>query len=572
MKKWMKKIFIGTASLIVIFTIVFAVLIYFKFFSSLEKDRTALQPLLFYNGNIITVEPSSPEVEAVFVEGDTIIFAGRYEDAKKFISNDTKLIDLKGKTLIPGFNDNHTHSLAAGTFYSELMLWNKSCDEISDMIKDEAKGKKPGEEIYGNLWDYTSCRNPHKAILDKAAPDNPVFLTQFSGHAAWVNSYKLKQMGLDKNTPDPAGGEIVRDPKGEPTGVLRDTAMGSSQDEKFIKLLFNSEKHKKVMDRILNLYREAGICSVQDNTWEPFTVRFLQEYSAKGDLTCRFDTWAQGGTYLFDIFNTLTSFDENDEWVRNGPVKYFADGAFSTRTAWMNEPFNNEPDNYGKPRHTTKELEEIVMKSAENRQRIIFHAIGDRAVHELLNAIEKAQVKYPWTKDLRFRFEHVQMIESRDIPRMKALGIVACIQPFSMSLPEKDIDILGLKRAEKAYPFYDIFKAGIPVSFGSDVPAEVDFNPLLGIYYAITGKSKNGKEGPLNRNKKFSAYEALYCYTMGSAYAQFMENRKGSITPGKLADLVILSDDLTSVKRESVKDIKVIMTIVGGKIVYEKGL
>lgn len=531
-----------------------------------ENDNTSI---LLFNGNIITVDSTTSKPEAVFIKGTRIYFTGTLQDARKLTDTSTITINLKGRTLIPGFNDNHTHTLAAGSFYSEAILWNKTCEEIAVIISQEAKTKKPGELISGNSWDYTTCPKPHKSLLDKAAPNNPVFLTQYSGHAAWVNSRMLEEMGIDKNTPDPKGGQIVRDEKGEPTGILRDTAMGTSEYGKFIKQILSPSLHKKLITKALTLYKEAGITSVQDNTWEPFTVRLLKKYRNSQELSTRFTCWPMGNSPLYYAFTWFASFDKNDYWVRKGLVKYFADGAFSTRTAWLSQEYADEPGNFGSPRYTTQELETIVMEAAKEKQQITFHAIGDRAVTEVLNAVEKAQAVYPWTNTLRFRIEHIQIINPNDIQRMKNLGIVACVQPFTLCNPKKDEMLLGKARAKKAYMFYSIYKAGIPVAFGSDIPAEVDYQPLLGIYYAVTRKSKDGTMGPLNKDECFSPYEALYCYTMGSAYAEFMENEKGSITKGKLADFVVLSDNLLTVPVHTIKDIKVLMTITGGRIVYK---
>lgn len=551
-------------SLIVILVITVIVL-----FTGGYKEKESNITILLYNGTIITVDTATPNPEAVVIKGSRIYFTGSLQEALKLTDANTIKINLKGRTLIPGFNDNHTHTLAAGSFYSEAILWNKTCEEIASIIAEEAKTKQPGELISGNSWDYTTCPKPHKSILDKAAPNNPVFLTQYSGHAAWVNSRMLEEMGIDKNTPDPKGGQIVRDANGEPTGILRDTAMGTSEYSKFISQILSPRIHKKLIQKALTLYREAGITSVQDNTWEPFTVRLLKKYRDSQELSTRFTCWPMGNSPLYYAFSWFTSFDKIDYWVKKGLVKYYADGAFSTRTAWLSQEYADEPGNFGSPRYTTQELEKIVMEAAKAKQQITFHAIGDRAVTEVLNAVEKAQAVYPWTNTLRFRLEHIQIINPADIGRMKKLGIVACVQPFTLCNPKKDETLLGKARAKQAYMFYSIYKAGVPMAFGSDIPAEVDYQPLLGIYYAVTRKSKDGTMGPLNKDECFTPYEALYCYTMGSAYAEFMENEKGSITKGKLADMVVLSDNLLKVPANTIKDIKVLMTVTGGRIVYK---
>lgn len=212
-----------------------------------EKESDAI--LLLYNGNIITVDNSITKPEAIVVKGSRILFLGKLQEALIKAGDTAIKINLKGKTLIPGFNDNHTHTLAAGSFYSEIILWNKTCEDIALIINEEAKNKKPGELITGNSWDYPTCPKPHKSILDKAAPDNPVFLTQYSGHAAWVNSKMLDEMGISKDTPDPKGGQIIRDENGEPNGILRDTAMGTSEYGKFIKQILSPDTHKKLINK-----------------------------------------------------------------------------------------------------------------------------------------------------------------------------------------------------------------------------------------------------------------------------------------------------------------------------------
>lgn len=566
----LRRILIVLAALAAVLFIAAGGYLYFRFLSPLDENRTAVTPLLFFNGTIITMDEKNPRAEAVLVNGETITHVGSLADAEALSPKGTRKIDLRGKTLIPGFNDNHTHSMAAGSFYSELMLWGKSCKEIAREVKKEADTRSPGKTIYGNLWDYTACPAPHRKILDEAAPNNPVFLIQYSAHAAWANSAQLAKMKIDRNTPDPMGGSIGRDSSGEPNGILNDTAMGSVVDDKYISILLDEGMHRKFLNKILGLYAAAGITSVQDNTWEIFTARMLGRYLADGNLTARFTCGSQYGGYLEFLFNMLTSFTPGSLWIREGIIKVFADGAFSTRTAWLFEPYAGDPSNTGRPRYEPAELERIVMDAAKRKKRLQIHAIGDRAVHEALNAIEKAQGLYPWTKDLRMRLEHVQLIKAEDVVRMKNLGVLAAVQPFALAYPEKDRALLGEKRAAAAYPYLTLLKAGVPVSFGSDTPAEVEFQPLLGIHYAVNRTNKTGSVGPLNPSERFTPEQALYAYTMGSAYAEFMEDRKGSITKGRLADLVVLSANPLAVQHGKIKEIEVLCTIVGGKVVYER--
>jgi len=296
------------------------------------------------------------------------------------------------------------------------------------------------------------------------------------------------------------------------------------------------------MERALVLFREEGITSVQDNTWMPMTGWTLHKLRKEGRLTCRFTQWPYGDPGFARLLMKLVPCD--GKWLRPGPVKFFADGAFSTRTAWLlDEAYADEKGNFGSPIYKREKMESIVMEAAK---------------------------RYPHVPELRFRLEHVQLASPEDIKKMKKLGMVACVQPFALYNPKKDITLLGKERARRAYPYRSLYDAGVPVAFGSDIPAEVDFEPLLGIYYAVTRKSKDGADGPLNLTERFTPLEALYCYTMGSAYAEFMEKEKGSLTAGKLADMAVLSDDLTRVPPEKIKDIKVLLTVAGGAIVYER--
>ncbi len=524
--------------------------------------------LAITNANIITMNPAMPRAECVAALSEDIIYVGDKAGLPGHIDSGTKVIDLEGMTLIPGFNDDHTHTVGAGIFYMKPILYGMSCAEIVEVVKKEVAKAGAGETIQASSWDFTTCPNPHKDMLDAVSPENPVMLSQYGGHAAWVNSLQLEKMKITKDTPDPFGGQIDKDPlTGEPTGILRETAMESAGMMSMAKDFISMDKHRQVLEKSLELYRKAGITSVQDNTWVPITVWILNNLRKEGRLTCRFVCWPYGQVPLLRPLMSLASYDET--WVRKGQWKYFADGAFSAHTAWMTVPYAGEPENYGLPRYTIEEIQKIVLEGTKQRQQITFHAIGDRAVHEVVNAVELAQEKYPWTRDLRHRVEHVQMILPEDIPRMARLGMVASVQPFAAYNPQKDLDILGRERAWQAYPYKAILEGGVPLAFGSDVPAEVDYKPLLGIYYAVTRKNKEGTMGPINPYSRMSVEKALYCYTMGSAYAEFMEDKKGSIERGKLADFTALAENLYEVEPEHIKDIKVIMTVVGGRVVYQ---
>ena len=330
-------------------------------------EETHPPDVLFHNGEIVTVDEENPAAEAVWISRGRIRFVGSNDEAISLAPTDVERIDLKGRTLVPGFNDNLAHSFGAGRFFQQPLLWGKTCREIEEIIAEQAMKTKPGETIMGSSWDYPTCPEPHKDMLDRAAPQNPVFLVQYSGHAAWVNSRMLEEMEIDRNSPDPKGGQIVRDTNGEPTGILRDTAMESAGASAGISDVLLPGLHKKNLDKALEVYRKSGITTVQDNTWMPMTVWYLAGYKKEGKLPARFSIWLIGDSALTRFLMKLAIYDKS--WLHKGPSKLFADGAFSTRTAWLSSgSYADEPGNSGSPRHTQEE-----MIQSEGYQKIEHH-------------------------------------------------------------------------------------------------------------------------------------------------------------------------------------------------------
>jgi predicted amidohydrolase YtcJ len=527
--------------------------------------RGQIEPrLAVVNARIITLNEKIPQAEAMVVENERIVYVGANDQAQKICGANCWILNLNGLVVVPGFNDNHVHTTEGGMLYLQPNLAGKSCEEIVKIVAAEVRKTAPGEYVLGHSWDYGTCPNPSRWALDKVSPKNPVLLSQYSGHGVWVNSVLLGQLEIDKETRDPPGGKIEHDDKGEPTGILKDTAAEPATSKGLMSI--SSEQRLKATSKALELYRRAGITSVQDNTWDPRNIWALNDLRKQGKLTCRFSCWSiQERWYGNAVIRAATY---TPDWVVAGPLKMFVDGAFSTKTGWMTKPYADDPNNYGSPRHTQQELDRAILYSARNNHQMAIHALGDRAVQSALDAIEKAEILVPDAKALRFRLEHVQMVRPEDIPRFSKLGVLAAVQPFAVCDPEKDIRILGKDRAREAYPYRSLMKAGAPISFGSDFPAEMDYQPLLGIYYAVTRKNKAGTMGPLNPDQAFTVKEALQAYTMGSAYAEFAEKDKGTLQVGKLADFVVLSKSPFEVKPEKIKDIEVRYTFVGGKQVY----
>jgi predicted amidohydrolase YtcJ len=517
-----------------------------------------MDELLLHNGTVHTIDTNLPAPEAVYVRDGRICFVGSAAGALGRAGPSVKKIDLRGRTLIPGFNDNHIHLIAMADYMSRPNLKGMDAGQIVKFLKEVYRDAEPGQTLYALGWDYPSCPRPHRSILDKAFPDNPVVLIQFSGHGIWVNSRVLRKYRIGPGIPDPAGGEILRDEEGIPTGILRDNAAIPIHRARFRKMHMGEAVQGQLLSRALAELRRVGISSVQDNTWFPVTVGVLNRFRKEGLLTARVSCWFYGTNPTAAALMRLKRFD--DSWVVRGLWKYILDGTFSTRSAWLLEPYAGESDNFGIAAGVKEKIGRYAGGSVRWGRQAAFHAIGDRTIRELINAVQRLARRRGGVEDLRLRIEHAQLIDPEDIPRLKELGILVSAQPSALSSPEKDADLLGQRRARRAYPYRSLLEAGVSLSFGSDMPGEATFDPLIGIHHAVN------RPGP----ERIDVGEALRCYTLGSAYAEFQETRKGSITPGKLADLAVLSEDPLSVDRKKIKDIRVDMTIVAGKIVYEK--
>ena len=512
---------------------------------------------LLYNARVLRVSSDLP-AGAVAFRGDRISFVGSSaEGLSRDIPPENK-IDLGGRTLIPGFNDNHLHLHSMADFFSRPKLKGMSCGEIVEYLKDFYPDLNPGETIIGMGWDYPYCPDPHKELLDRAFPDNPVVLFQFSGHGAWVNSRVLKKLGIDSSSRNPAGGEIIRDGSGEATGLLTDSAVNVLHEARLKEIHSRRELRRGHFFTAQELLIAEGITSVQDNTWYPASAREFLALTPGEELKLRISCWRFGMRPLRSLGMKLVRF--SGDWVHPGPVKYFLDGTFSTRSAWLNEPYPGEPENYGSTALEAEGIERVVRRRAREGVQAAFHAIGDRTVHELAAAVSRVSKRHPRLGELRYRAEHAQLIDPADVELLRETGMVIAAQPHAMGSPDKDVAILGEKRARRSYPYRTLLDAGVPLSFGSDTPAEASYAPLYGMHMAVNRDSPEA----------ITPLEALRAYTLGSAYAEFRETEKGSIEVGKRADFAILSEDPTAVAPAAIRDIVVEKTITGGRTVYRR--
>ncbi len=531
-----------------------------------------MQHKRFYNGNFITLGAAGSFAGELHTEGEWVrellpntrggpkraatAAAGRTGLGTAARDGASEEVDLGGAFVVPGFNDNHLHALVMGDHAAYPHLGGLGEREIIERLHAHFGALRPGETVIGFGWDYPDWPEPHRSRLDAEFPDNPVALFQFSGHGACVNTAMLKQLGFDRRRGDPPGGRIMRERGGSPTGVLTDAAVEPLHYRRFAELNRRPRLATERLRFALGVFAMHGITSVQDNTWNPLSVWWLNRLFRAGELSCRFSCWPSGMRRFGPAAMRFARYRPGR--IERGPVKYFLDGAFSTRTAWLLEPYEGEPQNYGTPVLHGSALKQVLLRCARMRRRAAFHAIGDRAVKEFLNVLETVADRHPVLTGLRLRLEHAQLIDPADIPRLRELGVLIAAQPHALSSPEKDRALIGAERAERAYPYRSLLDAGVPLSFGSDAPAEGSIDPFRAIRYTTC---RGGAQ-------RITVEEALRCYTQGGAYAEGAEHSKGTLDPGMRADFVVLSHNPLQLPPAELEQIRVLGTYLGGREVF----
>ncbi|MCU7525791.1 MAG: amidohydrolase [Ignavibacteria bacterium] len=534
------------------------------------SDIAQQQQKAFINGKVYTVNEKQPYAEAVITRNNRIFFAGSTEEAKHFITPETEVIDLKGKLMLPGFIDNHVHFISGGFYKLGVDLRHaKSTDEFKTMLKDYVS-TNGGRWVTGGDWDHEAWEKndlPVKEWIDSFTPNTPVLVSRFDGHMALANSYALKLAGITKDTPSPEGGLIVKDKAtGEPTGILKDNAMS---------LVFavipepGEEEYDRALKAALNEAKKNGFTSVQDITYSN-DLKTYQKFEKEGSLTCRIYTRLP----IADCDNLIGSgirYNFGSEKLKIGSLKAFADGSLGSSTALFFEPYAQDTSTTGLAMDyvTDGRLKSWALKSDKAGLQLSIHAIGDKANSLILDIFEEVVKANPkW--DRRFRIEHAQHVRPEDVKRFKEMNVIASVQPYHLiddgCWAEKRI---GKERLRNTYPFRSFIDNGVKVCFGSDWSV-APLDPIMGIYAAVTRSTLDGKhpEGWIPE-EKISVEEAIKCYTINNAYASFEEDIKGSIEAGKLADLVVLSEDILSVDPAKIKDVKVDMTIFDGDIIYK---
>jgi len=544
--------------------------------------------LILRNGRIVTLEASKPTAQALAVRGDRIAAVGTNAEIAKLAGPNTKIVDLGGRLAIPGFIEGHGHFTGVGEFRMNLNLreaqtWN----DIVAQVGRAAQQAKPGDWIVGRGWHqskWTSVPQPSvdgfpvHADLSKVSPNNPVILRHASGHAGFVNEAAMKAAGITKTTVDPSGGHIMKDTAGNPTGLLQERAQGlvskaygdwrakRPESEKL-------EEARSIVQLATDECLAKGITSFQDAGSSFETVDLLKELAAKDQLRVRL--WVMLRASLPELEQKLPSYriigaGNNTLTVR--AIKRAIDGALGPRGAWLLEPYSDLPA--GAPNPTglatddPAELSKIANLAIKGGFQFCIHAIGDRANRETLDIFEKAFRANPASKDLRWRVEHAQHISAADIPRFGKLGVIAAMQGIHCTSDAPYVLArLGAKRAEEgAYVWQKLMKSGAVVANGTDAPVE-DVSPLASFYATVTRKLKDGST--FFPDQRMTRMEALRSYTIRNAFAAFEEDLKGSLKPGKLADVTVLSRDIMTIPEDDILLTDVIYTIVGGKVQYQ---
>ena len=545
--------------------------IFFQLFLFMNMVNQEYADLVLINGKIHTMEDKNPFVEAIAIKNGIIIKIGSNEVIKKYIGEKTKVVDCKNKLILPGFIDNHTHFVYGGFQIQGINLRvAKSRNEFVNIIKDFAE-KNNGQWITGGDWDHEAwedSRLPNKEMIDFCTKETPVFVTRFDGHMGLANSYALKLAKIDKDTKDPEGGTIVRDPiTKEPTGILKDEAMN---------LVFsvipppNKEQRKQAILTALKHASELGVTSIQDVS-SIEDVELYRELEKENLLTLRIYSRIPIESYKYLIKNNIKITDKTEGLIKLGALKAFADGSIGSSTAWFFDRYEEDISNYGLAMEilTSGKLEQYSLIADQHKLQLSIHAIGDRAISEVLDIFEKIVKNNPeW--DRRFRIEHAQHLNPKDFVRFKKLNVIASCQPYHCIDDGQWVSKrIGLERCKYTYAFKSFLDNSIILTFGSDWTV-APLNPLEGIYAAVTRSTLDDKNPDgWFPEQKISVEEAVKCYTINNAYASFEENLKGSIKEGKLADIIILSDDIFEISPFKIKDVKVIMTIFNGKIIYE---
>ncbi len=547
------------------------------------EESKPVPDVIFLHANVYTGVPANTPFasilreEAIAVRGGAIVAIGKNIEIERMKGPQTQVIDLGGHFVMPGFNDAHLHLADAGLQKLGVDLGGaKTLDELRERLRAKVQEAKPGDWILGGGWDETLW--PVKALpsrwdLDEVSAGHPVFLDRVDGHLAVANTRALQLANITLATKDPQGGQIDRNENGEPTGILRDTA----QHAVYVVLPAPThERRRRGLEVALADLAEHGVTSAQDYSpeWENFKI--YEELEKEGRLTARISEWLPFDNPVADLVKKRSAHPQSDLMLHTGMLKGFMDGSLGGHTAALFEPYADDPKNSGLPRYDAEKLNAMTKERVLAGFQIGFHAIGDRGVQMALDAFAEAEkaAREASVKaanggdDYRLRVEHAQCTPPKEVAEFKQLGVIASMQPSHVLSDMRWAEArVGPKRAANCYAWAAMLNKGVPLAFGTDYNVE-PVSPFRGLYAAVTRKSENGKQ-EFFPEQRITMDQAIAAYTTGSAFAEFEEKEKGKLTPGMLADFVVLDRDVTAVLPEKVLGTKVLRTVVGGKTVYE---
>jgi predicted amidohydrolase YtcJ len=525
------------------------------------------------HGKIWTEDPKKPEAEAVAIFGNRVVRVGTSDEILKLAGPATKVIELSGRRVVPGFNDSHVHLIGGGSGLASVQLRDtRSQAEFRQRIANFAETQPHGAWILNGDWDHerwTPAQIPTHQLIDDATPQNPVFVERLDGHMALANALAMKLAGVSKDTQDVPGGVIVRDAAGNPTGIFKDAAQGLI--EKAIPPP-NDRDLRAAVAAAEKYAAENGVTSVQDMSAAPEILRVYERLFHEGKLRLRIS-----GHQPLPTWNRLAApgilATFGNDVLHIGGLKGFADGSLGSTTAWFFKPYLDAPNTSGIPSDELSKPDEMYahIRDADRAGlQIAIHAIGDRANNTILNFYERVE-KENGPRDRRFRIEHAQHLLPSDIPRFASLHVIASMQPYhAIDDGRWAFKRIDPERIKTAYAFRTLLDTGATLAFGSDWPV-APMIPLQGIYAAVTRRTLDGKNpGGWVPEQKVSVAEAVHAYTVGAAYAEYEEDIKGSLAPGELADLVVLSQDIFHIDPVEIWNTRVDLTLFDGKVIYQR--
>jgi predicted amidohydrolase YtcJ len=538
--------------------------------------------IIYTHGNIYSgvVDASASlgagkRAEILAVRGDRILAAGMRDDIPKLKGPDTKMVDLGGHFVMPGFNDAHMHLASAGLEKMNVnMVGAKTLDEFRERLRAKCDAAPLGEWVVGAGWDETLWPvkvPPTRWDLDEVSGDHPVFLMRIDGHIAVANTRAMQLASVTVATKDPKGGKIDRDEGGTPTGILREKATDAVRD---VIPKPTHEKRRNAIEAALADLARHGVTSAQDySQWEDFQI--YEQIEADGKLTARISEWLPFDDSIQELNRKRDSHLASDNMLHTGMLKGFMDGSLGSKTAALLAPYSDDPGNSGIPQYEPEKLDAMTRERVLAGYQIGFHAIGDKGVQMALDAFAGAEKAAKDAKakaadggtDYRLRVEHAQVTTPQQILRFKELKVIASMQPSHLLTDMNWAEArLGPKRAETSYAWAEFLNHGVVLAFGTDYPVE-PVTPFRGVYAALTRMSEDGRK--TCPGQKLNIEQTLAAYTTGAAYAEFAEKQKGKLAPGMLADFIVLDQDITSAAPAKILETKVLRTVVGGKTVYE---